>query len=172
MRNQGVVGLIMVAVLSVAGVETHAQTLRLIDIFSPGPEGGPQEVKAFLQKIEAAIDSGADLDAPDEYGNTPLLTATYWSAISYHDWGANDVVAYLLQRGANPNVQHKKFQNQTPLHLAAISLWPNTRLVEMLCAAGANPNAKPEPAKISPLELSQESKFPRLSQAMSKCAEE
>ena len=147
-----------------------ASPTRLMEIFSPAPEGGPQEVKAFLKKIEAAINNGAAIDAPDQFGNTPLFTATYWAAWTYHDWGANDVVAYLLERGANPNLRHSGLENMTPLHMAAQALWPNMRLIELLCAAGADPNSSSAPRNISPLELSRTNRFPQIGKAMSQCA--
>jgi ankyrin repeat protein len=143
---------------------------RLNDIFSPAPEGGPEKVRAFIEKIKVAIDNGADIDATDQFGNNPLLTATYWASWSYHDWGANDVVAFLLSRGANPNVGHKSFNGATPLHFAAQSLWANAKLIELLCAAGADAKAKVHPLGVSALEVSQSSSFPQIKRAMDTCA--
>lgn len=119
-----------------------AMPQRLIDLdfFSSGLGGDTKKIRPFIEKLKAAIDSGADIEAADNYGNTPLMNATYWAAWTTSDWGANDVVAFLLTRGANPNKGHTGMGNMTPLDMAAHSLWPNVELVELLCAAGANAN--------------------------------
>ncbi len=41
--------------------------------------------KPILARIAAALDAGADINAPDEYGGTPLLAEVYWAAI----WGGD-----------------------------------------------------------------------------------
>jgi ankyrin repeat protein len=112
----------------------------LIDLHfdRPGTVTNPETVDAFLERMRQAIDAGADIEAEDEYGNTPLLNVVSWAGWSGSDWGANRIVALLLERGADPRRAHRLLYGMTPLHITAFSLWPNIELIEMLCAAGAD----------------------------------
>jgi hypothetical protein len=134
--------------ISYAQPDTLASTpKRLIDVFGPAPQEVIGNPKAFIAKIAPAIDAGADIEAADDYGNTPLMTAVYWATMWGGDattgWPPNEIVAYLLSRGANPNGHLNSPAhsiNMTPLHMAAHTQF-NVPLIEMLCAAGANPNS-------------------------------
>ena len=72
----------------------------------------------------------ADVDARDEYGQTPFhLTA---------DWGYMRLAELLLTHGADVNA--KDCDNETPLHIAARA--HQSELAELLLAHGADVNAK------------------------------
>lgn len=157
--------LIALAPWQVANAQGPARH-RLIDTFSGPPVGDPEKVKAFIQEIKASIDTGADIDATDQYGNNPLLTATYWAAWSDQKSGYNDIVALLLSRGANPNIESNA---ATPLVFVATGV-VNLKLVEILCFAGANPTAKVSPKGMSALEISRTNSFPEITTALMACA--
>lgn len=73
--------------------------------------------------------AGADVDARDAYGSTPLLLA----AASGHA----DVVLALVARGADPNASGA---HDIPLHRAVAS--GNLPVLKALLAAGANTGAR------------------------------
>ena len=81
------------------------------------------------------LEGGADPNAVDEDGNTPLHMA---AAAGYERHEA--VVGLLLEAGADPNAKESLF-GFTPLHWAAGLLFSEA-LVGLLLEAGANPNAK------------------------------
>lgn len=100
-----------------------------------------------LQCVEDLVKGGADPNLPDPDDITPLLIATE----NFHF----DVAAYLLKNGADPN--RWDWWGRTPLYAAVdlntlptggrpdhISLDDTTclRMIELLLAAGANPNAQ------------------------------
>jgi hypothetical protein len=161
--------------------EAHAQSVppniarpRLVDVFSSwqGKQDGKVrsgEMPAFLKAINAAIDGGADIDAPDQYGNNPLLVATYWAAWGSDGNNFNDLVALLLSRGANPNAGGKQ---GTPMFLAATGT-SNTKVIDLLCDAGASISAQVmvEGRLLSVLEMSRlNTSFPEIKNAMERCA--
>ncbi len=59
---------------------------RLIDAIFPVSEDDIGNPKTLIARIGTAIDTGADIDAADDYGNTPLFTAVYWAAIWAGDY--------------------------------------------------------------------------------------
>jgi len=79
--------------------------------------------------VQKHINSGADLDARDALGRTPLYYAVYNEHLK--------IAELLVKNGANVNVKHKA--NKTPLHLAAEL--GNLRMVRLLLKAGAKVNA-------------------------------
>ena len=92
------------------------------DLFDPNltPEG-----------VQAALDAGADLEARDEDGRTPLMFAA----------GSNspEVVQTLLDAGAD--LEARTESGQTPLMGAA---WNNENpgVVQVLLDAGADPTTR------------------------------
>lgn len=74
------------------------------------------------------VDQGVAVDLTNHEGNTLLMIAAYA--------GSAELVAGLLQRGADPD--HRNDRNQTPL---AGAIFKNEdEVVEALLAAGANPD--------------------------------
>jgi ankyrin repeat protein len=94
-----------------------------------------QEAKLFyaarkgkLKKVVKSLQNGADINAKDEGGFTPLHEA------SFHDRA--DVAELLIARGANVNARDN--DEMTPLHSAAIG---NARVTaELLISKGADVN--------------------------------
>ena len=152
-----------------ANAQTHPDTSgkkRLIDTFDSPPAQNAASIHAFVEKLKTAIDNGADIDAIDKYGNNPLMSATYWAAVSGSKAGFNEIVAYLLGRGANPNI---KTNGVMPLHFLAVGGVSNVPLVELLCSAGADPRAKVGTTGISPLDASRNNPLPDDTRAMEAC---
>ncbi len=82
-----------------------------------------------MASVQSQVKSGADLDARDALGRTPLYYAVYYEHLK--------IAGLLVKNGANVNVKHKA--NKTPLHLAAEL--GNIQMVRLLLKAGAKVNA-------------------------------
>jgi ankyrin repeat protein len=78
--------------------------------------------------LETLVQKGADLNARDEHGWTPLMWAS-WS-------GLTKISTRLIELGANTSVTDRK--GNTALMLAALR--GNTEIVEFLVARGADKN--------------------------------
>ena len=93
------------------------------DLFAPNltPEG-----------VRAALDAGADLEARDELGLTPLMFAAATNSNP-------EVVQVLLEAGAD--VEARDEDGWTPLMLAAVNN-ENPEMVQVLLEAGADATAK------------------------------
>ena len=85
-----------------------------------------------LNEIKAAIDGGANVNAKDEEGRTPLSLAAFSN-------GDPEVITALAKAGADLNARSNI--NWTPLYWAA---WDNANpdIITALAAAGANVNAR------------------------------
>ena len=107
-----------------------------------------------LESVTQLVAAGADVNAPSAWGSTPLAIATYSDfgeqfaireqtarTLVYFDRDQvlpgqfAELVAFLLEHGADPNAGAHRF---TPL-IAAI-LHQNEAAVELLLAHGADPN--------------------------------
>ncbi|WP_329118445.1 ankyrin repeat domain-containing protein [Streptomyces sp. NBC_01465] len=86
-----------------------------------------------VKQVRALLRSGADPDAPDVDGETPLYAASVQ--------GAAENVRLLLAAGASPDAQSSgPGSDGTPLCAAAC--WGETAVVRELLAGGADPNLR------------------------------
>jgi hypothetical protein len=83
-----------------------------------------------LEKVKRLLNEGADVNAKNKYGQTPL----HWAAT----WGHLDIVKLLVDRGADINAKDE--DGETPLHWAAAN--DHLDVVEFLLDRGADVNAK------------------------------
>jgi len=83
-----------------------------------------------LQKVNLLLRAGADLNAPDEAGRTPLFLAV--------QEGSYEVASYLVAHGANVLAPDR--DGTTPLHCAAE--WGHPDLIRLLLASGADAGAR------------------------------
>ena len=86
-----------------------------------------------LAEVKLLLDAGADVNAMDNDGETPLHIASYKGYI--------EITKLLLDRGADVNARDlwKQF-GRTPLHFAA---WGgNSEIARLLLDKGADINAK------------------------------
>ncbi|SKB89751.1 Ankyrin repeat-containing protein [Parapedobacter luteus] len=97
----------------------------------------------LLEQVQAMIDDNPHLlDEVSDHGFTPLGLATHF--------GNENVVRYLLAKGADPNIQSHNGYNVYPLHAAISSGFDN--IAKMLIEAGAEVNVF-QASRISPLHL-------------------
>ncbi len=85
---------------------------------------------ADLAGVQAALGRGADVNAGDDGGTTPLQHATAN--------GHKEIAQLLIANGADVNT--KDIGGGTPLHLAAIG-FRHKEIAELLIAKGADVNA-------------------------------
>ena len=78
-----------------------------------------------LDRVRSLVESGADVNAADEHGAGTLLT--------FHP----GVTAYLLSKGADPNIQTNEFGVSV---LAGLCYVNQVECVKVLCQHGADPN--------------------------------
>jgi len=83
-----------------------------------------------LARVKSLVEQGADPNAKDEFGWTPL----YWAAST----GQEEVAAYLIGKGAD--VDAKTNDERTPLHQAAQA--GAAHLVEVLISKGVDVKAR------------------------------
>jgi len=99
--------------------------------------GDAEGVKEFLA-------GGADVNAKNQRGWTPLFTAAYY--------GHKEIVELLISKGADVNAKTDK-GGSTPLHTA-----DNKEIAELLIAEGADVNAKNDGGK-TPLDYAETDNF-------------
>ena len=63
-------------------------------------------------------------------------TALHWAARSYAE--NNDMIEYLLEAGADPNVESQDRLSETPLHVAVEHGWKETKKVQLLLDHGGD----------------------------------
>lgn len=114
----------------------YAQANTSTDFFQLAGNGTPQQV-------QAALNNGADVNAPDKDGKTPLMAAAFNPN--------SEVIVTLLKAGANINAQDN--DGGTPLIWAA-AFNQNPDVILMLLRAGADPKAKTKEGQTA-LDLAQ-----------------
>ena len=82
------------------------------------------------------LDAGADIEARDERGTTPLFLA-----LAYNNPA---VLTALLNAGMDPNARSRG--GSTPLHMAAAAV-KNPAVITVLLDAGADPKARDKVGK-------------------------
>ena len=92
-----------------------------------------------LDEVERLIDDGARIDALDEANETALAAATL--TFGEYDAARDSVVRRLIALGADVNLFG--YEGRDALVCATLSAEP--LLVELLLAAGADPNHNPWP---------------------------
>ena len=85
-----------------------------------------------LARVQALLESGADVNAYDDIGETPLHYA-----VENENF---EMVCLLLDKGANVNAHHEPTIGNTPL--AAVAGRCSLRMAEVLVAAGADPSIR------------------------------
>jgi len=92
-----------------------------------------------FKAVQDLINSGADVNEPDENGFTPLIIATIKQNPK--------IIKALIKAGANVNIVCKN--GKTPLMHAATKWYANPQIVKVLLKAGADVNAKDAQGKTS-----------------------
>jgi ankyrin repeat protein len=96
-------------------------------------EDTPLHIAAWqgdLETVTSLVESGADVNVRNSYGQTPLYDAA--------SGGHYDVVEYLIANGADVNAQNE--EGQTPLHVAI--WWMYDDVAQLLLANGADINVR------------------------------
>ncbi len=97
----------------------------------------------LLEQVQAMIENTPRLlDEISDHGFTPLGIATHF--------GKEDVVRFLLSKGADANIQSQNGYNVYPLHAAISSNFEN--IAKMLIEAGAEVNVF-QASRTSPLHI-------------------
>ncbi len=110
----------------------------LLTAEDPGSGGSPLRIAALLGNvpiIELLIESGANINATDSTGETPLHAAA--GNEGYPD--TKDAILFLLSHGANINATNTK-NGVNPLHRVAARAKPE--IVSLLISRGAAINAR------------------------------
>jgi len=79
-----------------------------------------------LQYVKKFVESNVDIDQRDNNGYSPLMNAVYYNS--------HDTAAYLLQKGADINLQGK--DGRTAIIIATCNM--NTRMIKTLLAYHPN----------------------------------
>jgi len=103
----------------------------------PSPALKPWQISSAVETVKALLDSGADIEATDQYRGPPLIDAAAYAQ--------TDVVSLLLERGAN--IHAKDRYGNTALISAscecAIATMNSTfDVVKILLEKGADVNAR------------------------------
>ena len=135
------------------------QHLELADAFAAPSSTDPPDCAGWVtgydgggrfgsaEWVQACLDAGADPNARDADGTTPLHRLDGDS-----DDGAGAVALLLLAAGADPNARNN--QGQTPLHAAMTGYFPKLEVIVALLEGGADPNARDQDGDTPLLYLS------------------
>ena len=139
-----------------------------------GPPSNPEADRALLdaaekgniEAVKKTLADGADVNAKDDNGWTPL----HWAALSGH----KEVSEYLITMGADVNAA-ETVSGMTVLHEAAAL--GHKEIAELLIASGADVNAKDEPRTIkngkrvqgsTPLDTANDASHPEIADLLRK----
>jgi uncharacterized protein len=123
--------------LLVAGADINARTTNNTTPLMASVCSPYSDAKMSLTLIR----SGADVNIVNSDGETALSCATASTL---------EVIEELLKKGANPNIQSKRFSGETPLHKAALNGVKDA--VEMLLRYGADPTIRNDKGE-TPLDI-------------------
>lgn len=98
--------------------------------------------RATVNYVVACLNAGADPNARNEIGTTPLHQAALFS-------GNVEIITALLNAGADPNARRE--DGMTPLHWAAAASW-DPAVVDEFLYSDADPNAQNEGGEL-PIHL-------------------
>ena len=95
-----------------------------------------------VESARGCVEAGTPLDAPDDYGDTPLIEL---AGSQRHDARTLGILQVFLEAGADVN-QRESQLDRTPLHAVASSLFgvgaSTAEFARALLGAGANVNAR------------------------------
>ncbi|CAN5617547.1 hypothetical protein BH20ACI4_BH20ACI4_23720 [soil metagenome] len=127
---------------------TEAEKSEMLDAFESGAEGlidagadinsGVLSLaagKGYLRTVKKLITKGASINTPDGAGRTALLTAV--------DHGQIEIVGFLLENGANPNLLYgdsENYDNYCASPLMTAVFREDFNLIKLLLAKTADPN--------------------------------
>lgn len=102
------------------------------------------KIPDMFEIIRLLIHNGADVNALNEMGDTPLFVAVDFC-------GSNDaqLVGYLIQNGASVHILNNKGENV--LHKLGENITPNPKTLEILLDSGVDVNAQTTVEKKTPL---------------------
>jgi ankyrin repeat protein len=103
---------------------------------------------AFVDEVAACLEAGADSNARDEFGQTPLHLAAKSNE-------SPAIIEALIAAGADINARDK--YGQTSLHWAA-KYSENPAVIEAFIAAGADISAKDSYGKL-PFDLAEQNEY-------------
>ena len=97
-------------------------------------QGSPTSPGTGIIQVREAVKQGADVNAVDEHGRTPLINAAAYT------WDP-EIVPFLISQGASVDAADK--EGRTALHhvTATNKTAVAASIAQALCASGANPNA-------------------------------
>lgn len=122
------------------------------------------QIQTFLTDLKAKIDGGADVNAKNAFGLSPIVyavTLASWTSSAEIASQRNQLVSFLIANGASVN--QVSGDGWFPLHYVMVGVVglgvENPRLIEILCNAGADPLGKSQkrlkefPLGVTPKEM-------------------
>jgi ankyrin repeat protein len=101
-------------------------------------QGGLQPIHAAvgsygsLEMVDYLLESGANIDAEDDEGRTPI----FYAVVDYN----MEAISHLGEKGANVN--HRDHAGMTPAHYAVQDEWDGIEMLTILNSFGLLANVK------------------------------